>query len=115
MIQEKAELSEAERAGIAVSDAEVRAQIIAIPGLQENGQFIGEQRYRQLLAQQHTADDPGRLRAGRSRSLMLDKFRAGLTEWMTVSDVDLERNTSDATKKSLWTSSPCWPTTSRRR
>src|ERR671919_595586 len=51
MIQEKAELAEAERAGITVSDAEVRAQIMAIPGLQENGQFIGEQRYRQLLAQ----------------------------------------------------------------
>ena len=42
MIQEKAELTEAERAVSRVSDAEVRAQIMAIPGLQENGQFIGE-------------------------------------------------------------------------
>src|SRR5688572_22199250 len=50
MIQEKAELAEAERAGISVSDAEVRTQIMALPGLQENGQFIGYQRYRQLLA-----------------------------------------------------------------
>src|SRR4029453_8709461 len=37
MIQEKAELSEAGRQGISVSDTEVRAQILAIPGLQENG------------------------------------------------------------------------------
>src|SRR5215207_8466226 len=37
MIQEKAELAEAERAGITVSDAEVRSQIVSIPGLQENG------------------------------------------------------------------------------
>jgi peptidyl-prolyl cis-trans isomerase D len=91
MIQEKAELAEAERAGITVSDAEVRAQIIAIPGLQENGQFIGEQRYRQLLAQQTPSMTPGDFEQSVRESLMLDKFRAGLTEWMTVSDTDLER------------------------
>ena len=91
MIQEKAELAEAERAGITVSDAEVRAQIIAIPGLQENGQFIGEQRYRQLLAQQNPPMTPADFEQSVRESLMLDKFRAGLTEWMTVSDADLER------------------------
>jgi peptidyl-prolyl cis-trans isomerase D len=91
MIQEKAELSEAERAGIIVSDAEVRAQIIAIPGLQENGQFIGEQRYRQLLAQQTPPMTPGDFEQSVRESLMLDKLRAGLTEWMTVSDAELER------------------------
>jgi peptidyl-prolyl cis-trans isomerase D len=91
MIQEKAELSEAERAGITVSDAEVRAQIIAIPGLQENGQFIGEQRYRQLLSQQTPPMTPADFEQSVRESLMLDKFRAGLTEWMTVSDAELER------------------------
>jgi peptidyl-prolyl cis-trans isomerase D len=91
MIQEKAELSEAERAGITVSDAEVRAQIIAIPGLQENGQFIGEQRYRALLKQQTPPLTPGDFEQSVRESLMLDKFRAGLTEWMTVSDAELER------------------------
>lgn len=91
MIQEKAELAEAERAGITVSDAEVRAQIIAIPGLQENGQFIGEQRYRQLLAQQNPPIAPADFEQSVRESLMLDKFRAGLTEWMTVSDAELER------------------------
>jgi peptidyl-prolyl cis-trans isomerase D len=91
MIQEKAELSEAERAGITVSDAEVRAQIVAIPGLQENGQFIGEQRYRQLLAQQTPPMTPSDFEQSVRESLMLDKFRAGLTEWMTVSDAELER------------------------
>ena len=91
MIQEKAELSEAERAGITVSDAEVRAQIIAIPGLQENGQFIGEQRYRQLLAQQTPPLTPADFEQSVRESLMLDKFRAGLTEWMSVTDAELER------------------------
>ena len=51
-------MTEAERAGITVSDAEVRVQIMAIPGLQENGQFIGEERYRQLLAQQNPPITP---------------------------------------------------------
>jgi regulator of protease activity HflC (stomatin/prohibitin superfamily) len=49
MIEENAEIAEAEKMGIAVTDAEVRAQIVAIPGLQENGAFIGEQRYVALL------------------------------------------------------------------
>ena len=91
MIQEKAELTEAERNGITVSDAEVRAQIIAIPGLQENGQFIGEQRYRQLLAQQIPPITPAAFEESVRESLMLDKFRAGLTEWMSVPDAELER------------------------
>ena len=91
MIQEKAELAEAERAGITVSDAEVRAQIVAIPGLQQNGQFIGEDRYRALLAQQNPPMSPADFEQSVRESLMLDKFRAGLTEWMTVSDAELER------------------------
>src|SRR5688500_9607946 len=90
MIQEKAEISEAERNGITVTDAEVRAQIIAIPGLQENGQFIGEQRYRQLLAQQTPPLTPADFEASVRESLMLEKFRAGVTEWMSVSDAELE-------------------------
>ena len=115
MIQEKAELTEAERAGITVSDAEVRAQIMAIPGLQENGQFIGEQRYRQLLAQQTPPMTPADFEQSVRESLMLDKFRAGLTEWMTVSEPISSGSTSAATKKSRSTSSRCSPTTSRRR
>jgi peptidyl-prolyl cis-trans isomerase D len=91
MIQEKAEISEAERNGITVSDSEVRSQIMAIPGLQENGQFIGEQRYRQLLAQQNPPITPTEFEQSVRESLMLDKFRAGLTEWMSVSDAELER------------------------
>jgi peptidyl-prolyl cis-trans isomerase D len=76
MIQEKAEISEAERNGISVTDSEVRAQIMAIPGLQENGQFIGEQRYRQLLAQQTPPMTPGEfeqsVREHRNEKVTLD-------------------------------------------
>ncbi len=91
MIQEHAELTEAERQGIQVSDAEVRAQILAIPGLQENGQFIGEQRYRQLLSAQDPPMTPADFERNVRQGLTLDKFRAGLTEWMSASDAELER------------------------
>ncbi|MCM3881668.1 MAG: SurA N-terminal domain-containing protein [Vicinamibacterales bacterium] len=91
MIQEHAELTEAERQGVAVGDAEVRAQIIAIPGLQENGHFIGEERYRQLLRSQDPPMTPADFERNVRQSLVLDKFRAGLTEWMAISETDLER------------------------
>jgi peptidyl-prolyl cis-trans isomerase D len=90
MIQENAEVTEAERQGITVTDAEVRAAIVAIPGLQENGHFIGEQRYRQLLQAQNPPMTPADFERTVRQSLMLDKFRAGLTEWMTISDPELE-------------------------
>ena len=44
MVDEQAALVEAERLGIRVSDEELAQQIFAIPGLQENGRFVGEQR-----------------------------------------------------------------------
>ena len=49
MVDERAALAEADRLDISVSDEEVRQRIFSIPAFQENGQFIGEQRYRQLL------------------------------------------------------------------
>src|SRR3954463_6022944 len=49
MLEEEAGLAEASRLGITATDEEVQTRIGSMPGLTENGQFIGEQRYRQLL------------------------------------------------------------------
>ena len=99
MIDEQASLAEAERQGIRVSDEELAQQIFAIPGLQENGQFIGEARYEQLLRSQRPpmtkADFEGNLR----RSMMIDRLRAAVTDWMAVAEPELERSTSCATRK----------------
>src|SRR3982750_1345707 len=43
---------EAAHLGITATDEEVTTRIGSMPGLTENGQFIGEQRYRQLLQMQ---------------------------------------------------------------
>jgi peptidyl-prolyl cis-trans isomerase D len=91
MVDEQAELTEAERQGIRVSDEELAQQIFAIPALQENGRFIGEQRYEQLLASQYPPMTKGEFEQSLRRSMMIDKLRSALTNWMAVSDAELER------------------------
>src|SRR5712691_4954707 len=49
MVDERAALAEANRLGITVSDEEVKQKILSMPAFQQNGAFIGEQRYAQLL------------------------------------------------------------------
>ena len=89
LVDEEAMVAESRKQGITVSDAEIRERILALPGFQENGRFIGEQRYRQLLSIQNppmtTADFERSLR----RALMIEKLRNTLTGWMSVSDVDV--------------------------
>src|SRR5215216_3871597 len=91
MVDEQAALAEAERQGIRVSDEELAQQIFSIPGLQENGRFIGEQRYEQLLASQYPPMTKNDFEENLRRSMMIDKLRAALTDWMAVSDAELER------------------------
>jgi peptidyl-prolyl cis-trans isomerase D len=91
MIDEHVALIEAERHGITVSDEELAQQILTIQGLQENGQFIGEERYRQLLASQNPPMTPAQFEDSLRRSMIIDKLRAALTDWMAVADADLER------------------------
>src|SRR5262249_30233744 len=52
MVDERAALAEAELVGIDVSEEEIRERIFAMPAFQENGAFIGEARYTQLLRMQ---------------------------------------------------------------
>src|SRR5687767_1565655 len=91
MIDEQVALIEAERHGIRVSDEELAQQIFSIPGLQENGRFIGEERYEQLLQSQNPPMTKGQFEESLRRSMVIDKLRAALTDWMAVSDPDLER------------------------
>ena len=91
MVDEQAALVEAERHGIRVSDEELAQQIFAIPGLQENGRFVGEQRYEQILRSQVPPMTKATFEDTLRRSLMIDKLRAALTDWMTVSNDDVER------------------------
>jgi peptidyl-prolyl cis-trans isomerase D len=91
MIDEQAALVEAERQGIRVSDAELAQQIFAFPAFQENGRFIGEQRYEQVLRQQRTPMTKAQFEDDLRRSLMIDKLRGALTDWMSIPDGEVER------------------------
>lgn len=99
MVDEQAALVEAERHGIRVSDEELAQQIFAIPGLQENGRFVGEQRYEQILRSQIPAMTKATFEETLRRSLMIDKLRAALTDWMTASDGDVEREFKQRNEK----------------
>lgn len=89
LVDEEAMVAEARKQGITVSDVEIRERILALPGFQENGKFVGEQRYRQILQFQNppmtTADFERSLR----RALQIEKLRNALTGWMTVSDKEV--------------------------
>ena len=91
MVDERASVAEADRLGIKVSDEEVRERILSIPQLQENGVFIGQARYQQLLAAQRPPVTTAEFEDNIRRSIAVDKLREAVTDWLSVSDKDLEQ------------------------
>jgi peptidyl-prolyl cis-trans isomerase D len=91
MVDERAALAEARRVGITVSDAEVRRRILSIPAFQENGAFIGEQRYQQLLRMQRPPMIASEFEANLRRQLTIEKLRSSVTDWLSVADKELEQ------------------------
>src|SRR5436190_13142674 len=91
MVDERAALAEAERLGISVSDEEVRQRIFAMPAFQENGGFIGETRYRQLLQMQRPPLTPSEFEDNVRRGLSVEKLRTSLTGWLSVPESELEK------------------------
>src|SRR5438874_12603733 len=91
LVEERAALAEADRLGIQASDEEVRRRILAMPAFQENGQFIGEPRYQQLLRMQRPPMTPSEFEDNVRRGLAVEKLRASVTDWLSVADNELER------------------------
>src|SRR5262249_61363735 len=91
MADERPALAEADRLGVKVSDQEVAQRIYGIPAFQENGTFIGQQRYQQLLASQRPPLTTAEFEDNVRRSLAVDKLRQSLTDWVSISDKELEQ------------------------
>jgi peptidyl-prolyl cis-trans isomerase D len=91
MVDERAALAEADRLDITASDEEVRQRIFSYPAFQENGGFIGEQRYRALLRMQQPPMQPSDFEESIRQQLTVEKLRASLTDWMSIPDKDLEQ------------------------
>ena len=89
LIDEEAMVAEAEKQGIRISDVEIRERILSLPGFQENGHFVGEQRYRQILQFQNPPMSTAEFERSLRRALQIEKLRNALTGWMTVSDKEV--------------------------
>ena len=89
LVDEEAMVAESRKQGFTVSDVEIRERILALPGFQENGQFIGEQRYRQLLQFQNPPMTTAEFERSLRRALQIEKLRNALTGWMSVSDTEV--------------------------
>jgi peptidyl-prolyl cis-trans isomerase D len=106
MVDERAALAEAVRVGLTVASEEVKQRILSYPAFQENGAFIGEQRYRQLLGMQRPPLSTQEFEEGIRRALLVDKLQKSITEWLSVTDKDLEseyRRRNDKVKLSVVT------------
>ncbi|MEO6213623.1 MAG: peptidyl-prolyl cis-trans isomerase [Vicinamibacterales bacterium] len=89
LVEEEAAVAEARRLGISASDQEVTQRIIAIPAFQENGQFIGYDKYRQMLAVQEPPIKENEFEDQVRRSITVEKLQAALTNWITVPASDI--------------------------
>src|SRR5438445_10648440 len=74
MVDEQAALAEADRLGIRSSDEEVRQRIFAMPAFQDNGAFIGDVRYQQLLRMQRPPMTPSEFEDNVRRGLAVEKL-----------------------------------------
>ncbi len=99
MIDEEAMIAEAERLGLRVSDAELRERILRMPGFQENGQFIGDARYRQVLQMQRPPLRASEFEAQLRKGLLAEKLQATVTAWVLVSDPDVTREYQQRNEK----------------
>jgi peptidyl-prolyl cis-trans isomerase D len=91
LVDERAALAEAQRLGLTVSDEEVAQRIFSFPAFQEKGAFIGTARYQQLLASQRPPLTTAEFEENVRRGLAVDKLRASVTEWLSISDKELEQ------------------------
>jgi len=89
LIDEYAAITEAERLGLVVGDAEVRERIITLPQLQVDGQFIGDSAYYQLLQTQRPPINPTQFEEEIRQQIMLERLQTAVTSWMTVTDEEI--------------------------
>lgn len=89
LVDEQAMVAEARKQNLTVSDVEVRQRILSLPAFMENGQFIGETRYRQLLSMQNPPLTTREFEEQLRQAILAEKLRTSVTGWMSVSDADV--------------------------
>jgi peptidyl-prolyl cis-trans isomerase D len=90
LVDQQAALAEASRLGIRVTDREVAQRILSLPAFLENGQFIGERRYEQMLAMARPPLSKQEFEESLRESIAIERLRAALTDWVAVPDAEVE-------------------------
>ena len=99
LVDEQAMVAEARRQNLAVSDIEVRQRILSLPAFMENGTFIGETRYRQLLSGQNPPLSTKEFEDQLRRAILAEKLRTAVTGWMSVTDADVAQEFTQRNEK----------------
>jgi peptidyl-prolyl cis-trans isomerase D len=99
MIAEQLAVDEAARRGITVTNEELAQEIMTIPAFNENGQFIGEARYREILQSNNPPLSISEFEEGMRRSMVVNKLRSAITDWMSISDSELEKSYKERNEK----------------
>ncbi len=90
LVDEEAVLSEARRIGISVSNAELRERLLRLPDFQENGQFVGEARYRAVLRMQRPPRTPAEFEEDLRKMLTIEKLQGAVAAWVRVTDAEVD-------------------------
>lgn len=90
LVDQRAIEAEAHRRGITVTDTEVREAIRNMPGFQENGQFVGYDRYRAVLRAQRPPFREEDFESLVRSELLAEKLQDAVTGWITVSAAEVD-------------------------
>ena len=75
-------VAEARRQGLTVNDVEMRERILNMPAFQENGRFVGEQRYRQALQFNNPPFTTTEFEDNLRQALLIEKLRGLVAGWI---------------------------------
>lgn len=89
LVNKEATVAEAERLGLTVTDGELRERLVRIPAFRQNGQFVGAERYRQILDSGRPPIRPSEFELELRSQILAEKLQSALTSWVRVSDADV--------------------------
>lgn len=109
LVDEQAAVAEARRQNLSVTDVELRQRILSFPAFMENGRFIGEARYRQLLSTQNPPLSTKEFEDQLRQAILAEKLRTSVTAWVSVPDAEVAteyRKRNEKVKLELITLTP---------
>ncbi|MBI4481726.1 MAG: peptidylprolyl isomerase [Acidobacteria bacterium] len=97
LLQQQVMVLEAYRMGITATPQEVAQRVTSLPEFQEQGKFIGVNRYQELLLSYNSS--PAEFEEDIRRAIILEKFRRVLTDSVAISDRELREEFRNQNEK----------------